>query len=319
MMDVRFSPLRRALTLLGIAGLVVMPGYVKAADEPLTLRVAATANDTYAEAYYAQERGDFRKAGLNVELTTFANGASVAQAVVSGAVDVGVSNVVQIGSAVQHGVPIRYFAGGGLYSTDEPTTALCVAQNADIHVAKDFEGKTIGVSTLKDTSFIATEAWLVAHGADLTKIKFVEMPFTTMGPSLARGTIAGGVISEPSLSAAKAAGARIFAKSYDGIAGHFLISGWFTTQDFQKKNPAALKKFAQVMYAEARWANTHRADSAKILVKVAQLDPAVVHDMARCFYAENLDVKMIQPALDAAVKYGVLDRPLQAADIIDEN
>jgi NitT/TauT family transport system substrate-binding protein len=242
---------------------------------------------------------------------------AVAQAVVSGAVDVGISNVVQIGTAVEKGIPIRYFAAGGLYSTSEPTTALCTMPAAGIREAKDFEGKTIGVSTLKDTSFIATEAWLVAHGADLSKIHFIEMPFTTMGPALARGTIAGAVISEPSLSAAKTAGARIFAKSYDGIADRFLISGWFTTQDFAKNNAAGLKRFAAVIYATARWANTHRAESAKILVKYAQLDPAVVRDMARCRYAENLDVKLIQPALDAAARYGVLDRPMQAAEMID--
>jgi NitT/TauT family transport system substrate-binding protein len=304
-----------AIALLALS--VAAPFAARAADDAVTIRVAATANDTYAEAYYAQERGEFRKAGLDVELTTFANGASVAQAVVSGAVDVGISNVVQIGTAVEKGIPIRYFAGGGLYSTSEPTTALCVLQTADLHVARDFEGKTIGVSTLKDTSFIATEAWLVAHGADLSKIHFIEMPFTTMGPALARGTIAGAVISEPSLSAAKAGGARIFAKSYDGIANRFLISGWFSTQDFAKKNEPALKRFASVIYATARWANTHRADSAKILVKYAQLDPAAVRDMARCEYAETLDVKLIQPALDAAARYGVLDRPMQASEMID--
>jgi NitT/TauT family transport system substrate-binding protein len=312
--------LRMCGPVLALALLVLpaaAPFAARAADDPVPIRVAATANDTYAEAYYAQERGEFRKAGLDVELTTFANGASVAQAVVSGAVDVGISNVVQIGTAVEKGIPIRYFAGGGLYSTSEPTTALCVLQTADLHAAKDFEGKTIGVSTLKDTSFIATEAWLVAHGADLTKIHFIEMPFTTMGPALERGTIAGAVISEPSLSAAKAGGARIFAKSYDGIANRFLISGWFSTQDFAKKNAPALKRFASVIYATARWANTHRADSAKILVKYAQLDPAAVHDMARCEYAENLDVKLIQPALDAAARYGVLDRPMQASEMID--
>ena len=309
--------LSRALAALVIALTAIAPAPVRAADEPITVRVAATANDTYAEAYYAQERGDFRKAGLNVELTTFANGASVAQAVVSGSVDIGISNVVQIGTAVEKGIPIRYFAGGGLYSTDEPTSALAVAQNSPIRAAKDFEGQTIGVSTLKDTSAIATQIWLAEHGADLTKIRFVEMPFTVMGPSLARGTVAGAVISEPSLSGAKAAGAHIFAKSYDGIANRFMISGWFTTQDFQKRNPQAVKKFTQVIYATARWANTHRADSAKILVKYAQLDPAVVRDMARCQYAENLDVKLIQPALDAAAHYGALDRPIGAADIID--
>ncbi|MGA2394960.1 MAG: ABC transporter substrate-binding protein [Candidatus Lustribacter sp.] len=307
----------RVFTAAVIGLAAVAPALVRAADEPLTLRVAATANDTYAEAYYAQERGDFLKAGLNVQVMTFTNGASVAQAVVSGAADIGISNVVQIATAVEKGIPIRYFAGGGLYSTDEPTSALDVAQNSPIRTAKDFEGQTIGVSTLKDTSAIATEAWLVANGADLNKIHFVEMPFAAMGPALVRGTVAGAVISEPSLSAARTGGARVFAKSYDGIAGHFMISGWFATQDFERANATAVKRFAQVIYATARWANTHRADSAKILVKYAQLDPTVVRDMTRCEYMDNLDLKMIQPALDVAAHYGALDRPIAAADIID--
>lgn len=307
----------RTIAALIAALTLAAPVTIGAADEPLTIRVAATANDTYAEAYYAQERGDFQKAGLNVQLTTFTNGATVAQAVVGGSIDIGISNVVQIGTAVEKGIPIRYFAGGGLYSSDEPTTALCVAQSSTIKTAKDFEGQTIGVSTLKDTSAIATQTWLVEHGADLSKIKFIELPFAAMGPSLARGTIAGAVISEPSLSAARTGGARIFAKSYDGIATRFLISGWFTTLDFQKQNPQAVKRFAQVIYATAKWANTHRADSAKILVKVAQLDPLVVREMARCQYAENLDPKLIQPALDAAVHGGALERPIEAADIIN--
>jgi NitT/TauT family transport system substrate-binding protein len=283
---------------------------------PITIRVAATANDTYAEAYYAQERGAFAKAGLNVEITTFANGATATQAVVSGSADIGISNVVNIATAVQKGIPVRYFAGGGMYSTDQPTTALVVATGSTIKAAKDFENQTIGVSTLKDLSFIATKSWLTAHGADTTKIHFIEMPFAVMGPALERGTVAGAVISEPSLSAAKAGGARIFAKSYDGIAPSFLISGWFTTLDYAQKNAAAIKAFTQVIYATGKWANGHRLESALILAKYAQLDPAIAQHMARCRYADTLDPTSIQLSIDAAAKNGAMDHAIPATDII---
>jgi NitT/TauT family transport system substrate-binding protein len=224
--------------------------------------------------------------------------------------------VVQIATAVQKGIPIRYFAGGGLYATDEPTTALVVGSGSTVKSAKDFENQTIGVSTLKDLSFIATKGWLADHGADTSKIHFIEMPFAVMGPALERGTVAGAVISEPSLSAARAAGAHIFAKSYDAIATRFLISGWFTTTDFAQKNPAALKTFTQVIYATAKWANGHRPDSALILAKYAQLDPAVAQRMTRCQYADDLDPKLLQPSIDAAAKFGAMDKPIPAGDII---
>jgi len=305
-----------AILILALAAAGSLPGRALAQPAPITIRVAATANDTYAEAYYAFDRGAFAKAGLDVQIATFTNGATVTQAVVSGAADVGISNVVQIATAVQKGIPIRYFAGGGLYTTDEPTTALVVGNASPMHDAKDFEGQTIGVSTLKDTSFIATKGWLADHGADVSKIHFIEMPFAVMGPALERGTVAGAVISEPSLSAARAAGARIFAKSYDAIAPKFLISGWFTTLDYAQKNPAAIKAFAQVIYATAKWANGHRADSAQILAKYAKLDLDVAQRMTRCQYAENLDPKLLQPGIDAAVRFGAMDKPITAAEII---
>ena len=102
---------------------------------PPVLRVGATANDTYAQAYYADELGLFSKAGLNVSISTFVNGAAVSEAIVGGALDVGVSNPVQIANAVVHGIPFVYFAGGGLYSTNAPTTQLAVSASSAIKSA----------------------------------------------------------------------------------------------------------------------------------------------------------------------------------------
>jgi NitT/TauT family transport system substrate-binding protein len=309
----------RRSTFLAAAGgstASLLAGRAAFAQSGATIRVAATANDTYAEAYYALDRGFFQKAGLNVEISTFTNGATATNAVVSGACDIGISNVVQIATAVEKGIPVRYFAGGGLYTTDEPTTTLCVAGDSPVKSAKDFEGKTVAVSTLKDLSFVAVKGWLTDRGADVTKIQFIEMPFAVMGPSLQRGTVAGAVISEPSLSAARADGAKVFGKNYDAIATTFLISSWFTTLDYAKANAAAVKAYAQVMYATAKWANGHRPDSAAILAKYAKLDLAVAQRMARCKYAENLDPKLLQPSIDAAVRYGVMDKTIAASDIM---
>lgn len=302
-----------ALVLTALIATVSCP--VAAQTAPIPLRVAATANDTYAEAYYAQDLGYFAKAGLDVQLTTFANGASVAQGVAGGAVDIGVSNVVQIAGAVEHNVPFELIAGGGLYSTDAATSELLVANDAPIKVAKDFEGKTIAVSTLKDLSAVAVQAWLTGNGADVTKISFVEVPFSAMGDSLARGTVAGAVISEPSLSMARTNGARVFAKPYDAIGKHFMISGWFTTSGFAKKNPDAVKRFTQAIVEAGRWATTHHAESAAILVKYAKLKPEMAAKMTRCGYAETLDPKLIQPAIDLAAHVHMIDHAIPASDL----
>ncbi len=311
---------RRLTTIvLGCALVALTPLAVQTratAADPLPLRVAATANDTYAEAYYAQDRGFFAKAGLNVELTTFANGASVAQAVAGGGVDVGISNVVQIASAVEHNIPFKYFAGGGMYASDSATSALLVANDTPIKSAKEFEGKSIAVSTLKDLSALATKAWLAQNGVDVTKVTFIEIPFPAMAPALTRGTVAGAVISEPSLSFAKENGARIFAQTYDAIGKRFMISGWFANAEFLAKNPEAARRFALAIYEAGKWANAHHAESAAILVKYAKMKPELAAKMARCRYAERLDPAQIQGAIDLGVRYGVIDRAIDASELI---
>src|SRR5258708_36974156 len=83
-----------------------------AAAQLQALRVGATANDTYAEAYYAADMGFFTKAGLAVELTTFPNGAAISAGIAAGALDIGVSNPVQLANAIVHGVPFVFIAGG---------------------------------------------------------------------------------------------------------------------------------------------------------------------------------------------------------------
>ena len=46
--------------------------------------------------YYAQEKGIFKAAGLNVQLTVLPNGGSVSSAILGGALDGGVTNILLI-------------------------------------------------------------------------------------------------------------------------------------------------------------------------------------------------------------------------------
>lgn len=303
---------------LALALIVVLAGTSPATTQTLpALKVGATANDTFAEAYYAQDMGFFKKAGLNVELSTFTNGASVANAVASGAVDIGISNPVGLAGALTHGIPFTIVAGGGMYSTKEPTTVLCVAANSAIRSAKDLEGKTVAVSALKDLTQLGALAWLTKNGADVSKITWVELPFAEMGPAVERGTVAGAVISEPSLSAAKSKGlVRVLGKAFDAISPQFLIGAWFTTTSFAQKNPDLIKRFVSAIYETARWANAHQDQSGEILAKYSKITPEAVHAMARSTYAVSLTPAILQPPLDLAFKNSVIVRAVGANELI---
>jgi len=279
------------------------------------LRIGAITSDTYGEAYYADDLGFFKKAGLDVEISTMTNGTAILNAVIGGSLDIGISNTVAISNAVIHGFPVGFIAGGALYLSSAPTTVLCVDRGSPLRNAKELEGKVVAVSALRDMNAAGTRAWLTQNGADVTKVQFIEMAFPEMAPALRRGIIAAATIPEPQLTDAKN-DVRIFAKFFDVIGKRFMNGGWFSTPDYVKKNPDVVKRYVEVIYATAKWANAHHPESAAILSKYSKVSLATTQTMTRAVYSESLDPRLIQPSIDVAFRYKLLDRAVNASEII---
>jgi NitT/TauT family transport system substrate-binding protein len=304
------------LRLLAAPALIASTSLPAVAQGTLpVLRVASVVSDTFGEAYYADEKGFFKAAGINVELTTFANGGAVATAVASGAIDVGATNGLSLASAFLRNVPFVFLASGGLYNPS--ATQLCVADGAPIRSARDCNGKTFAISSLRGTEWLALQAWVDQNGGDSSTMKLLEIPYPEIAPATIRGTVSGGVITEPFLSAAKAAGGiRTIAAVYDVFGPKVMLSGWFTTTPWLKANPTLAKRFVDALYATARWANAHRDETATILGAHTKIDLAILKSMNRCPYGETLSTANLQSAYDLAFKYKVFDRSVDANDVI---
>jgi NitT/TauT family transport system substrate-binding protein len=308
----------RAAALALVAGGMLAGTRAASAQATLPIvRIGTDPIDSFGEAYYGDERGIFRDNGINPQVTTLANGSTIVQAVISGDLDVGLANIVQIAAGVAHNIPFQMIAPAALYSAKHAYSQLCVAKNAPFKTAKDLEGTTIAVSTLNDFNQLGVQAWLEHNGVAPGKVKFVELKFPEMGAALARGTVAAATIAEPTLSAAIHAGdARAFADVYSVIAPEFANIVWFSTKPWLQKNPDTAKKLVAGIYATARWANTHQSESADIIARVAKMDPAAVRGMTRAFYATSGDPKYVQAPLEFSSRYGLIARPVTTAEFI---
>ena len=304
----------RALGLLAAAPLVTMPRYV-VAQSLTTLRVGGGTNDTFAEPHYGQEAGIFAKYGFNLDITDFANSQQQVAAAAGGALDLGMADMIQLAVPIEKGVPLAYFAGGCFYRHDAPQTLLVVGKNSTVHAPKDLEGQTVGVVALNSISWMSVSEWLKRGGADLSKIKIFEMPFSTMVPGLQRGTVAAAFLAEPFISGSKA-DIRILASTYDTIAQQFYIGAWFGPKDWTAKNPDQAKRFTAALYETARWCDAHRDETAVMLSKYSKIELERVKAMTRGSYATSIDPKMMQPVIDLAVKYNMLPKRVDAADLI---
>lgn len=302
-----------SLTGAGLAAAFFARGAIAQSRTPV--RVCIVNGDTFEEGAYAYELGFFSRGGFDVELTVLNNAGAVAAAVAGGSADVGTCDIVSLGNAINRGIPFALFAGGALYNSNAATTLLCVHKSSSAREAKDLEGQTIAVVTLVGLGTTATRAWLAKNGADLAKIRFLEMPQSDMGPGLERGLLGAAVIVEPMFTAVKP-NVRVLGKVYDAIAKEFLISDWFSTRDWLTKNADAAKRLVAVLYQTARFANAHHDQTLPILAKYTKTTPDQLRGIVRAAFATTLTPALIQPVIDAAVEYKSLEHPVDAAAVI---
>ena len=282
--------LRTLLALLLLAGPASAQTLVK-------LQVATTPNDSGAEVFYAQDMGFFKKAGLDVEITTLNNGGLISAGVAAGTFDVAQSAVSSVASAHERGINFVIIAPAALWTSDRPTSALVVAKNSPLASAKDFDGKTIAVNGLRNVTQVGPEAWIEQGGGNLASVKFLELPFADMPGAVAAGRI-------------DAAQRRL---QRNPIAKRFLLAGWFSTTVWAQQHPDLVKKFAAAMLETARWANANPVASGKILEKYTKLP--VSPTMARVLYPERMIPSEAQPLIDASARYGALKKTFPASEI----
>jgi NitT/TauT family transport system substrate-binding protein len=315
---IRPLPLRRlgvVLSLLGAIALAAPAGSQTTAPRPV--RVGGTPAESYLQASMAQELGLFQKAGLSVEVQNQANGPTVAAAVASGNLDVGLGSTITVANAAQRGLPFVIIAPSVMTHPKAPVGLMCVGKSSTVRGPKDLEGKTIALAGLRQAGDLSTRAWLAKGGVDVAKVQLVEVPFAEMGAGLERGTYAAANISEPMLSQAiKLNGIRCIGDPYATIGSTMTLGVWYTTREFAQKNPEVVRKIAQVALETGRWLNSHHDESAAIVSRLSKMDIETIRGEVRPMYAETLNPRDLQPQLDIAFKYGFLSSPMQVSDIL---
>jgi NitT/TauT family transport system substrate-binding protein len=258
--------------------------------------------------------GFYRSAGLRVNVTALNNSGALSSAIASGAIQIG-SFAISIGAlARERGLPLTMIAPAGLYLSSTPTSGLIVAKNSPIRKAADCNGKTIATRDLSNMSYFGAKQWIDKNGGDSKSVRWIEIPDTSTVAAIGAGRIDAATISEPSLDDALRGGdVRSLGSVFDAIAKRFLISGYFTTEQFAAAHPDIVRRFAAVISSTAVWANKNRPATAKILEKYVQAP--VAPDSLRTTYAERLLPGDVQPVLDVLLDYGFLKTPMRARDL----
>jgi NitT/TauT family transport system substrate-binding protein len=308
----------RPLAYLLAVAVVFVIGQPSLGQPALTVvHVASNVNDDVTPLLYAQHAHLFEKAGLQVEIAPMNSGSAVTAAVIGGSIDIGKSSILPLVSAHFRKLPIATVAPGELWLQNSPISALVVSKSSGISSAKDLAGKVIAVQALRDFSEFALRDWVDAMGGDSSSLKVIEIPQSSILAALQDGRIAGANMSNPGLATVLASNsANLVGRPDDAIGKHYLLTAWFASTAYIAAHPDVIRKFADVMSQAARYTNTHHAETVPLTAPFWGIDPNVLSHMPRAEIGDRLDAADLQPVVNLAAKYGIIDKPFDAHELI---
>jgi NitT/TauT family transport system substrate-binding protein len=304
------------LALSAVAlGASALPAGAQSSD---TVRFGLVPVEEAAMAYYAQEKGFFKAAGVNVELTFLPNGGAVTAGILGNAFDIGVTNSGSMSAAFLKGLPLQMLACGAVYAPSSPISHLAVGKTSGIKSAKDLTGKTFSVSTLHDMIQGTVLAWIDKNGGDWKSVNFIEMPPPQMAGAIVAKRIDGGAIVEPFFTGSKNDLLNL-GYNYSAVNNDkpFQTLGVAASKDWAAKNPATAKKVAGAIHEAAKWANDakNHAECEKMLAAYTKIDPAIIAGYPRLNFADDNNPGLIQPVIDMLAKYAFIDHAFSAKDL----
>ncbi|WP_217571890.1 ABC transporter substrate-binding protein [Streptomyces sp. GbtcB7] len=224
-----------------------------------TVKVGVIPIVDVAPLYLGQQKGFYSKRGLKLSMTTAQGGAAIVPGVVSGQFQFGFSNMTSLMIAQSQNVPVKAVVNGvastGVAGKD--FGAITVKKGSPIKSAKELEGKKIAVNTLKNINETAVRESVRKAGGDPSKVKFVELAFDQMPAALDSGQIDAAMVVEPALATVKSQGATEIASSLVDVAKGLTVAMYFTSTQYEQKNPDVVKKFQEATAESLAYADAH--------------------------------------------------------------
>jgi NitT/TauT family transport system substrate-binding protein len=314
----RSRDMQRTTVLAGAGALALSPSFGATQPAPVTVRVGSVPSEAVMPLVYAVRAGLFERAGLKVEINRTASGAATLAAVLGGALDIGVSSMLTIVIGHARGVPFTIVAPTGLWLPSSEG-GLLVASSSPLRAPRDFVGKTVSAAAVNDISDLAMRVWLDQNGVDPKAVKVLEIPQSAALAALEQGRVDGIALTDPAFAVALATGkARFVANINSAISPRYLLGGLVSTAVWVEKNHSIAERFSRVIAEASTYVNTHADETFNDVVEFTGMDRALLSRMKRTLYGPTLVAAEIQPVIDVAVKYKVLEKAFPAAELISD-
>lgn len=220
----------------------------------------------------------------------------------------------------EQGVPVKI-----CYLGHRDGSEIVVGKYSNIRSMHHLKGKTVAVPSLFSNQNFVFHKLMDDYGMEQDDITFVVLPPPDMPTSLAAGAIDAYFVGEPFCAKAELDGiGRVLYYAKD-IWPNFISCALVVHEDLIQSNPEIVQDLVRGIAASGEWAETHRAEAAKLVSPYYRQDEKVLNyvltsDPSRVSYVNltprDEDFRMIQ---NMGLQMGLLTKRISMDELIDRN
>lgn len=220
----------------------------------------------------------------------------------------------------EQGVPVKI-----CYLGHRDGSEIVVGKNSKIRSLHDLKGKKVAIPSPFSNQHFVIHKLMADYNMEPNDITFVVLPPPDMPTSLAAGAIDGYFVGEPFCAKAELDGiGRVLYYARD-IWPNFISCALVVHEDLINSRPEIVQDLVRGIAESGAWAETHRAEAAKLAAPYYRQDEKVLNfvltaDPHRVSYV-NLtpDDEDLQQIQNMGLKLGLLTKSIPMNELIDRN
>jgi len=252
--------------------LFLFPHRVRAQDK---IRVGLSSiSATSGSIWVAEEKGLFKKHGLDAEVIIIGGGASrVVSSLVAGEIQFSVGGGDAVIRAALRG------ADGVLVASPMKTGLQRMMVRPEIKTPADLKGKTIAVTRFGSASHWVLQLFLRKWGMRTDDIKMLQLGSSpAMFASLEKGAVDGAVFTIPTFFLAEERGYRTLADPVE-MEIYYLQNSVDTTRSYIKRNRGQALRLVKVLCEGLAYFQKNKKESLEVLQKKLRIQSAQERDV----------------------------------------
>jgi NitT/TauT family transport system substrate-binding protein len=310
------------LALLG--GCVVALGSVptqaqtQSHAQPLTTITLGYSNVSgFIGMFVARAQGMFAKRGLQVDPVLVAINSTMPAALVGGSLQIASPSPPVFLQAVAGGLDIAIIAGCAANDTTQSGQGVVARTGEHITVARDFDGKRVGVPGIGAYMDVLFRRWLQSNGADIKRISFVEVPFAQGGDVLRAGNVDAVLTSDPYYS-------RIIQSKAGYLVSHYLTQMpnglgslyYAANRQWALDHPQLVAAFRDAIREGDAFALREPVKARQILAQAMKLPPAAMASIVIPKLQVDVTASDLQYWIDTLLAQGIIRSRLDPNKLI---